>query len=86
MIKEHVKALIKSQIAQKEEIIKKAIGISNYFIILNSEQISKRGQINIFPDGRELFIWDGKPIIEFYPPKYSFNGTILTVTQNYRYT
>ena len=84
MIEEFIKVLMENHSAQKDKLIKTAIGTNNDWVLFDLSQIAKRGQRNIFPDGREVFIWDGKPLIEFYPIETSFDGTKMTVTQKYR--
>jgi hypothetical protein len=84
MIDKLIETLMERQVRQKEELIKTAIGINDNAILLDLSSVPRRGQRNVFPDGREVFVWDGKPIIEFYPIETSSDGAKMTVTQRYR--
>jgi len=55
-------------------------------VIVTPDRIRRHGVIAKLADGREVFSWDGKPLIEFYPIETSFDATEMKmkVTQKYR--
>jgi len=45
---------------------------------------TNRAALHVFPDGREVFLWDFKPLVEFYPPTFRMDGNTTKCEQNYK--
>lgn len=50
----------------------------------NLDAIKRRGQFHHYPDKTEVFLWDGKPLIEFQPFEVKQEGMKITASQPYR--
>lgn len=75
----------KSMIMGKESIIRKAIIDSDTdMVIVNLKVIKERGRFEIYPDKTEVFVWDGKPLIQFEPMEIKQDGCKVTLSQPYR--
>lgn len=49
---------------EKERILKGCMPV-----LLNSQEAANRIRCGIFPDGREVYSFDGKPFLEIMPPE-----------------
>lgn len=73
-------------VLSKDQLIKEVI-LKNDGIecaVIDLDRVKLRGTMTSWPNGRETFYWDGKPLIEFYPIQTFFDGVKTTVTQKYR--
>lgn len=52
--------------------------------MLSLDAIKHRGQFHHYPDRTEVFLWDGKPVIEFQPFGMKQEGLKITASQPYR--
>lgn len=84
MIVDDIEMLSDKHITSKDSLILDAIERRDGTALIFLSQARHRGSITQFPDGREVFSWDGKPLIEFYPIQTSLDGLKMTVTQKYR--
>lgn len=84
MIVDYIEMLSRKHTASKDSLILDAIERRDGTALIFLSQAKHRGLITQFPDGREIFVWDGKPLIEFYPITTSFDGTKMKVEQKYR--
>jgi hypothetical protein len=85
-MKQYIDVLTERYSLSKDQLISEVI-LKNDGIecaVVDLDRVKLHGTITRWPDGRETFEWDGKPLIEFYPIQTSFDGTKMTVTQKYR--
>lgn len=54
------------------------------FTVANTEAIRQRGRFEVYPDKTEIFVWDGKPLIQFMPLEIKQEGMKITASQPYR--
>lgn len=68
-MREYAQALANEVVLQQENHIKAAItfAIGDGWLI---GDISGRGEMVKYPDGREVFVFDGKPMLEFGPIEF----------------
>lgn len=70
----------------KDSVIMQAItntGISG-FMMFGSDDFRRRGRFEVYPDKTEIFLWDGKPLIEFQPMELNMENGKITASQPYR--
>ena len=65
--------------AQTEFILKEFLGDRIYMV--NLEELARRGSRMQFPDGREVFTFDGEPIFEVMPLEFTKENEKYMVTQ-----
>lgn len=81
MISDLTSQLAETMAIKKDAIISEALdGI--YFI--NQDELTRRVRIERLPDGREIFLLDGEPKIEFYPIEINIQEGSGTISQKYR--
>lgn len=61
-----VRNFAEQQARSKDNILLTELGKLGVYDALNTKN-PKRGQVFIYPDKREVFVWDGVPLIEFFP-------------------
>ena len=78
--------LSKSMGTGKDAIILQAIIDSGEtgITMVNLEAFKQRGRFEIYPDKTEIFVWDGKPLIQFQPLEIKQEGLKITASQPYR--
>ncbi len=54
------------------------------FTTLNTEEVKHRGRFEVYPDKTEIFVWDGQPILKFWPMELSMENGKITATQAYQ--
>lgn len=54
------------------------------FTMANIAAIRQRGCFEVYPDKTEIFVWDGKPLIQFMPLEIKQEGLKITASQPYR--
>ena len=88
-IDKYAEDLFNTHLSSRDRLIAKAIlktggADSAAAIFIDHNLIKRHGTMTHFPDGREIFAWDGKPVIEFYPPTMDLDGVNMKISQNYR--
>jgi hypothetical protein len=70
----------------KDAIIMRAIIDSGAteITMVNLKAFRQRARFEIYPDKIEIFIWDGKPLIQFHPLEIKQEGLKITASQSYR--
>lgn len=66
---------------EKDKIISEVL---DGVFFLNQEELKRRARIEVAPDGREFFILDDTPRIEFYPIEFKVEDGNGAVSQKYR--
>lgn len=72
-------------VGQKDAAILAAI-VSHWpdFMMVNTEEIKHRGRFEVYPDKTEIFVWDGQPILKFWPMELSMKNGKITASQAYK--
>jgi len=70
----------------KDAVIMQAINDAGEtgITMANIEAIRQRGRFELYPDKTEIFIWDGKPLLKFYPLELNMENGTITASQPYQ--
>lgn len=70
---------------QKDAAILAAI-VSRWpdFMMVNTEEVKRRGRFEVYPDKTEIFVWDGEPLLKFWPMELNMENGKITATQAYQ--
>jgi hypothetical protein len=71
-------------ISSKEKVIHTLITKETGSAIIDIEVVKQRGMLEVFPDGSEVFRWDGAPRIVFFPIGITHHGGKAQITQQYQ--
>ena len=79
------KDTVAAVMGQKDSAILAAI-ISRWpdFLMVNTEEVKRRCRFEVYPDKTEIFIWDGEPILKFWPVELNMENGKITATQVYQ--
>ena len=81
----YTKMVAKALVKNKDDLLFSLIPGAADAVLFDYEQIKRRGALTMFPDGRQVFSWDGKPLVEFYQIESAIDGNgRITMTQPYR--
>ena len=64
-----IQSMQQEVVAHKESLIQALVAEETGSPIVSPQEILTRGQIKVYPDGIEEFIWDNLPRIRFYQVK-----------------
>lgn len=81
MISDLTSQLAETMAIKKDAIISEAL---DGICFINQDELTRRVRIERLPDGREIFLLDGEPKIEFYPIEINIQEGSGTISQKYR--
>ena len=72
-------------VGQKDSAILAAI-VSRWpdFVMVNTEEVKRRGRFEVYPDKTEIFCWDNEPLLKFWPMELNMENGKITATQAYQ--
>jgi len=86
-MQECMKSVAQALAGDKESVLLAAIRLVSpelpNFTIGVMEQYKNRGRFEIYPDKTEVFVWDGKPLIKFYPIKIDCGDSEKCIVSQY---
>lgn len=70
--------------AERDRLVREAINYKIGHSDWRLSEVKERGKFVITPDKKETFVFDGESLIEFVPPEFSRDVTIISGRQKHR--